>query len=600
MLDALGEAALRGLLLAGVVQGALWLLRIRQARLLLVTWTVVLVASIAMPVVPQFIPVHLPLDPARPGPLIEAATDLLPLSLPLGRVNGGAPVVVQAAPAAWPWAATIYLIVSCAILSRVLLGLGLAARILARAVPVSPEWAAGQRVRISRDVTGPVTIAHVILLPADAMAWPAGTRQAVLAHEQAHVARWDFAMLAVSQLNRALFWFSPLPWWLHRRLVSLSELTSDEQAIAATRDRLGYAEILLEMGRRSGPVFRGPAMARPATLLHRIDRILRHPVERHHASRPQQFLLAAGVAGLSLGIAGLVYRQPSLPANASSMTQWRAPQEHPNPATPLLPKPESIPRQVTAAGVAMPPSGADTRAGPQPPSKPQPTRPSSSHSVPVGTTAAQSPRPDLPNPRMAARATVRTASAVSAPRVTDRPHPPATGLAEANGNANLRASDGRVTLAPASAGPAVTATPSAPGASGTLPALAHQAGFSVPSGLDGIAGSTCTGFVAVGLRAAGGVPGRPDVVPGQTVLAHAQFFRKDSGTLWVRFNAFGRPPLDLPVRFARNGMTWTGEYGIAYTVQDVGGDRLAGLASLVANDSARLDFGCSKTASRPL
>ena len=90
------------------------------------------------------------------------------------------------------------------------------------------------------------------------------------------------------------------------------------------------------------------------------------------------------------------------------------------------------------------------------------------------------------------------------------------------------------------------------------------------------------------------------MVPGQVVPAQAQFFRKDGAGLWVRFHAFGRPPLDLPVRFARNGMTWTGEYGIAYTVQAVGGDRLAGLASLVANDSAGLSFGCSRSTSRPL
>ena len=89
---------------------------------------------------------------------------------------------------------------------------------------------------------------------------------------------------------------------------------------------------------------------------------------------------------------------------------------------------------------------------------------------------------------------------------------------------------------------------------------------------------------------------QPDVVAGETLPAQARFFHRANGTLWVRFNAFGRPALDLPVRFVRSGMTWTGEYGIAYTVQASGTNHLAGLAGSFAHDSARLDFDCMKSA----
>ena len=54
----------------------------------------------------------------------------------------------------------------------------------------------------------------------------------------------------------------------------------------------------------------------------------------------------------------------------------------------------------------------------------------------------------------------------------------------------------------------------------------------------------------------------------------------------------GRVDADLPLRFTRIGMTWTGEYGITYTVQPSGGNRLTGLAAFFRNDSAGLDFAC--------
>ncbi len=588
MLDTLGEAALRTLLLACVVQCVLWLLRVRQARLLLATWTVVLAASLAMPALQHLTPLRLPFGPAFSNPLIPGAAELLQQPGPEAPPPAGTGPELPAAPAPLPWVAVLYLLVTAGALLRVLLGVGLSLRLLARAVPVRPAWAAGRRVRLSRDVAGPVTIARVILLPPDALHWPAETRHAVLAHEQAHVARWDFAMLVASQLNRALFWFSPLPWWLHRRLITLTELSSDDQAMAATRDRLLYAEILLEMGRRAGPLPRGPAMARPSTLLHRVDRILLNQVSPHGVSRPQQVLLTAGMAGLSLGIASLAPGQPPDPAEAPPATlRWAAPAaDQPSPP----PAPSSTARQAAPQepSPAAPPLGLD--AAPQLPSalpapaKASPLRPA----APPTRTAALLPRPAAPSPAKP--------PAPQAPRVPPRPRPAAAGLEEAPASPPSE-------RAVPSRSPAAAAAPATPADADLRPALSHQVAhdpLSFQSGLEGIGSATCTGYVLVGMRAAGSAPNRPDVVPGEAVPAQALFFRKDTGTLWVRFNAFGRPPLDLPVRFARNGMTWTGEYGIAYTVQPSGGNRLAGLAALVANDSARLDFSCSRSASHTL
>ena len=117
----------------------------------------------------------------------------------------------------------------------------------------------------------------------------------------------------------------------------------------------------------------------------------------------------------------------------------------------------------------------------------------------------------------------------------------------------------------------------------------------VPLEFQGIMGSFCSGTIAIGQGARSSPDKQPYVVAGQVLPAHAQFHLKADGTPWVRFDAFGQRPLDLPLRFTRNGIAWTGGYGVAYTVQASGADRLTGLAGFFQNDSAALSFSCKKS-----
>ena len=84
-----------------------------------------------------------------------------------------------------------------------------------------------------------------ILLPNDWRAWTQGKLEAVLAHEVSHVARRDARTQLFSLLHRAIFWFSPLGWWINRQLTELAEQASDEAALAGGVDRTRYAETLL-------------------------------------------------------------------------------------------------------------------------------------------------------------------------------------------------------------------------------------------------------------------------------------------------------------------------------------------------------------------
>ena len=218
MLQALEEAALRTLVLAALVKCGLWLLRIRRPQLLLSAWTVILAASLAMPALQWAIPLRLPIGPSLPGTILIGAADPRPQPSALEAPRPALAVESQTPVAMRPWLETVYLAVSSILLLRLTVGLALSLRMMGKAGPVPLDWAANGNIRISRHVAAPVTVAHVILLPPDAIHWPAATRLAVLAHEHAHVARWDFAMLLLSQVNQAVFWFSPLSWWLHRRL----------------------------------------------------------------------------------------------------------------------------------------------------------------------------------------------------------------------------------------------------------------------------------------------------------------------------------------------------------------------------------------------
>ncbi len=596
MLGHLAEAALRSLLLAAVVQCVLCLRRVRRADALLAAWTIVLVASVAMPMVQRVTPLQVPLDPALPQVVSDGASDLLRWpqvgDSPTRTVGDPEPQ-----PGPVPWMAVAYLVIGAGLLLRVALGVGLSVRLLLRAVPIGPEWTRGLRVRISRDVTGPVTVAGVILLPVDAPGWPADTRRAVLAHEQAHVERRDFAMLLLSQLNRALFWFSPVPWWLHRRLVVLTELASDDRAASCVRDRVRYAEILLEMGRRSGRASRGLAMARPATLSRRIERMLRQQAPPRPSSTSRQVLIASGVVGLSLAAGSTMVRPVSRlvvgdrsetsDALGGASAQLADPRDDAGPMPgPLLEAVETAP---------APQSAADSTAHVTPGTAPTVPRPGAAITD-ARPPAVRPPRPTTqraPGPVQATTPAAPRVAAGAARGARDRGG--RDGAARPPLGTVLRAASpepGRGTDAPPpGTGPVVALDPLPPSVAAPprLPVPAFPVGFR------GVVGSTCQGTVAIGPNARSSPDNQPFVVPGQKVAATAYFHLRANGTAWVRFAAFGRQPLDLPVRFTRNGMAWTGEYGVAYTVQTSGDRGLTGLAGFFHNDSARLDLDCARS-----
>ena len=80
-------------------------------------------------------------------------------------------------------------------------------------------------------------------------------------------------------MNRSLYWFNPLAWWLERRLAALAEEACDDAALLALGQRESYAQALLDMAAavKTGQgrlVWDAMAMAKGKEVRMRIERIL--------------------------------------------------------------------------------------------------------------------------------------------------------------------------------------------------------------------------------------------------------------------------------------------------------------------------------------
>jgi TonB family protein len=229
MLALLGDAAIRALVLGALTWLVVRALRVRNPYVEKLVWRTLLVASLTLPALLywQLAPViELPL-PA----LVTAAAD--PAS--------AGPVLSRAPPTIIVLAA-LYVGVAVALLARFAAGLVRLARIARVAKPLR---AAGD-VRISAHIRGPATFGSIVLLPAEARAWGAAELDVVLSHERAHVEGRDCHWVWLAHLHAIVFWFSPFAWLLRRRLSTLAEATSDEAVLAASHDRVAYAQLLLD------------------------------------------------------------------------------------------------------------------------------------------------------------------------------------------------------------------------------------------------------------------------------------------------------------------------------------------------------------------
>lgn len=247
MFDILLEASLRAMLIAALVLGALWSLRVRAAAVRHRAWTVVVVAMLGLPFAIAFAP-----DLSVQVPAYSQASDAH--AKPARAVDVAATALepttdLKPQPTAsfdWQtWLLAVYFAGAATMLAR--LGIGtLRIRRLAREATVIDG------ILTSKRIATPFTfglLAPKVLLPADWQQWSATQLALVLDHEQSHVARRDPLVQWLALLNRAVFWFHPLAWWLERRLADLAEEACDAEVLARGHSATEYSEQLLALAR---------------------------------------------------------------------------------------------------------------------------------------------------------------------------------------------------------------------------------------------------------------------------------------------------------------------------------------------------------------
>ena len=327
-------------------------------------WTAVLAAMLLMPILTLVVPAlgspfhpplastHLPTSSAAVGerpvlpmdaePAISPAPAGIPGEPDRGSVAGpSASSTRRSLASAWPVALlSAYALVALLMLARLFAG-WLALRRIIRASQLVPSHSYVEfgfsliehNVRPSRiardsgpsritlrqcaDVAVPVStgvFARTILVPAAWHLWPSDTRRAVLAHELAHLRRRDALVMLLARVNRALFWFHPLAWWLERALAASAEEACDEVAVRLVGESRQYAQVLVEMARavqRAGArvACHGVGIDGSGSLEHRID----HVLGERWRKRPgvlRQCVLALGCAAAVFAAAACREQRP--------------------------------------------------------------------------------------------------------------------------------------------------------------------------------------------------------------------------------------------------------------------------------------------------
>jgi bla regulator protein blaR1 len=317
------DAAARSILLGCFAAALLAVFRVKSVRMKLLSWRGVLIAALSMPLlialcpaiplpvlVPNLLqhvavqadgPQAVAVYPAAVAPVAgipPGTTNLAPATRETASAREGAPIA-STARRQMPWpilAVAAYLVIVLAFFLRLAVGIRYGKRLQdgaalirdARAAEIlsaasrAAELNAIPRLAESGMLSVPLMLGvrePMILLPAGWRQWDDEEFAAVLAHELSHVEWRDALWQRLALIHRAIFWFSPLAWWLERHLADLSEQASDEAALAGGADRTRYAETLLgffaELEAAPERVWwHGVAMAKAGQAEKRVERIL--------------------------------------------------------------------------------------------------------------------------------------------------------------------------------------------------------------------------------------------------------------------------------------------------------------------------------------
>ncbi|MDT7777860.1 MAG: hypothetical protein QOC99_372 [Acidobacteriota bacterium] len=202
-------------------------------------------------------------------------------------------------------------------------------------VRVSGRLRVSRAVRLCQSalVEVPTVVGHlrpIILIPASALLGLTPQQlEAVLAHELAHVRRYDYVVNLLQMAAETLLFYHPASWWLSRRVRAEREHACDDAAVEATGDVLLYARALTALEHLRGAHTHAAALALAAnggSLMKRIQRL----VNTNHAARTRRPLVAAAALLVAIFCAALVG------AHSLASTEAKSPRES-NAGLPAVP-----------------------------------------------------------------------------------------------------------------------------------------------------------------------------------------------------------------------------------------------------------------------
>jgi TonB family protein len=312
-LEFLMNGALRLLLLGAAAWITLRIARVRNPHVEVLVWRMVLIAGFALPALLYW----------RLAPSFATS-----LELPVIAADGVGGTDARPAAESTSWLAArslvaIYLIIALLLLVRLASGLAAMWRVSRAARPMEMPG----DVRISEHVRSPATFGKIVLLPSGAHEWNRERLDAILEHERAHVRSRDGYWSWLAQVHTAIFWFSPLAWWLQRRLETLAEITSDDAVVGARHDPIAYAALLLDFARH--PNSRSVVMSvAESNVPGRIERLLARIPPATALSRIARWGAFAALVPIAVFAASTTRAEPAEPAAIARIVRTANPDNY--------------------------------------------------------------------------------------------------------------------------------------------------------------------------------------------------------------------------------------------------------------------------------
>ncbi|OEZ50070.1 D-alanyl-D-alanine endopeptidase precursor [Janthinobacterium sp. MP5059B] len=212
----------------------------------------------------------------------------------LAQLPMAAPPAWRAALQAWMPALVLAWSAGVGLMSlRLCLGLAWVGRLRRQAVAAPAIWQARldalalrmglhrrPPLKLHAGLASPVTVGFwrpVILLPAALLSgMPVALLEALLAHELAHVRRWDYLVNLLQSVAEALLFFHPVVWWLSARMRAEREQVADALAAQALQDPQQLATALHALSLHTAVPQHSRLLmsARGGALLTRIERLM--------------------------------------------------------------------------------------------------------------------------------------------------------------------------------------------------------------------------------------------------------------------------------------------------------------------------------------